>query len=103
MRLKTVLKAFGGLLARFRPVATVGFGHVVDLFLGPARGFDLAEAGSAAETLLASLDAIDESRSILESLPARHGVGVLVARDADAGAEPEAVEAFGLAWPDPAR
>jgi len=95
--------AFAALQTRYRPVVTIGFGHVADLFLGPARGFELAEAGSAAETLLASIDAIDESRSILESLPARHGVGVLVARSEEGDAEAPPVETFGLAWPEPTR
>ncbi|MBK7947694.1 MAG: hypothetical protein IPK00_02870 [Deltaproteobacteria bacterium] len=92
------------LLDRFRPIVKVGLGHIADLFLGPARGFALSEEGPSAESLLASIDAIDESRSILESLPARHGVAVLVPRtDATPDAEDPTAESLGLAWPEPLR
>lgn len=92
------------LLDRFRPTVTVGLGHIADLFLGPSRGFALSEDVQSAESLLASIDAIDESRSILESLPARHGVAVLVPRTDDTpDAASPTTESIGLAWPEPLR
>ncbi|MFO0687603.1 MAG: hypothetical protein U0900_02740 [Myxococcota bacterium] len=94
-----VSEALTALRSRFRPAVTVGLGHVADLFLGPARGFDLDDAGDAARTLLDSIDAIDESRSILEGLPARHGVAVFSVRadatEAEAGAATESIASPG--------
>ena len=89
------------LCERFDPIVSVGFGQIADLFVGPARGFELSQAGSAADPLLTSIDAIDESRSILESLPARHGVAVWLHRG---DAEPNGSsasgsrESLGLVW-----
>lgn len=87
------------LCKRFIPIVTVGFGHIADLFVGPARGFALSQAGDTAEQLLASIDAIDESRSIHESLPPRHGVAVCVRRDEADGPASLPCESLGLAWP----
>ena len=89
------------LCERFDPIVTVGFGHIADLFVGPARGFEISQAGSAADPLLTSIDAIDESRSILESLPARHGVAVWLHRgDAEAAGSSASGsrESLGLVW-----
>ncbi len=89
------------LCRRFDPIVTVGFGHIADLFVGPARGFEISQAGSAADPLLTSIDAIDESRSILESLPARHGVAVWLHRgDAEAigSSASGSRESLGLVW-----
>ena len=89
------------LCERFDPIVTVGFGHIADLFVGPARGFEISQAGSAADPLLTSIDAIDESRSILESLPARHGVAVWLHRgnaEAAGSSASGSRESLGLVW-----
>jgi len=81
----------------FAPRWRLGLGHLADLFVGPARSAALAEAGEAlALGLLASVDAIDESRAIVEALPARHGAALLLRRGAGDDVEPESV---GLSWP----
>lgn len=88
--------------ARFRPLVTLGFGHLADLALGPARGAFVSELGAAAEAFLTSIDAIDESRSIAESLPPRHGVAVWIRREAAGGEADPAPERLGAPWPDSA-
>ncbi|MEZ4279340.1 MAG: hypothetical protein R3F21_06950 [Myxococcota bacterium] len=87
---------------RFRPLVTLGFGHLADLALGPARGALVSELGAAAEAFLTSIDAIDESRSIAESLPPRHGVAVWIRREAAGGEADAAPERLGAPWPDSA-
>lgn len=90
-----------GLLAEhFSAVRTLGLGHVADLFLGPLRGGDLGDAGEAAASLIESIDAIDESRSILEELTARHAAALFVKRSGT-GDDPLA-ESIGLPLPGPA-
>ena len=84
--------------ARFAPLTTVGFGHVADLAFGPARGFALSGSGAAADAFLASIDAIDESRSILETLPPRHGVALFARREGAGHGETAPVEVLGLEW-----
>jgi len=91
------------LFTRFEPVTTVGFGHIADLAVGPERGFALSEPGDAVEPFLTSIDAIDESRSILESLPPRHGVAVFACREGEHAGEPAPVEVLGLQWRGPSR
>lgn len=86
------------LFDRLEPVTTVGLGHVVDLAVGPARGFALSEPGVAAEAFLTSIDAIDESRSILESLPPRHGIAVFGCRNGRSERDATGGEVLGLAW-----
>lgn len=81
------------------PSATIGFGHVADLFLGAARGPDLDASPDAAEALLASIDAIDESRCLLEQLPPRHGAGIFLRRASLGGAPSAPPETIGLPWP----
>lgn len=82
----------------FIPVFTIGLGHLADLAIGPTRGFLVSDFGSAADAFLASIDALDESRTIEESLPPRQGVGVWVLREAaSVGADPERL---GVPWPD---
>jgi len=93
----TGTESLAALFDQFAPIATVGLGHVADLFVGPTRAAALDAAGDATSSLLESIDALDESRSITESLPARHGVGVFVRRGA--GGEAEACTALGLPWP----
>ncbi len=90
--------AVAALFERFTPRATLGFGHLADLVVGPARGPALSDWGSAADALLTSIDAIDESRSILESLPPRHGVAIFVRRAAGDASESDEGEVIGLAW-----
>ena len=82
----------------FTPLVTIGLGHLADLAIGPARGFLVSDFGSAAEAFLTSIDALDESRSIAESLPPRQGVAVWIRREAASiGTAPER---FGVPWPD---
>jgi hypothetical protein len=88
------------LAAHFEPRATIGFGHLVDLAVGPTRGALVSAPGAAAEAFLTSIDALDESRSLAEGLPPRHGVALLVRRErSDAGLAADAPESLGLAWP----
>lgn len=77
---------------RFAPLALVGFGHLTDLVVGPARGFALSDDDADALRLLDAVGAIDQSRTETESLPPRHGIGVF-AHDA---ADP--AEVFGRPW-----
>lgn len=85
--------------ARFVPRTTIGFGHIVDLAVGPTRGPIVSLPGSAAEAFLTSIDALDESRSIAEGLPPRHGVAIFVRREqGDAALAERPAEILGLEW-----
>jgi hypothetical protein len=67
---------------------------------GRPRGALVSAPGAAAEAFLTSIDALDESRSLAEGLPPRHGVALLVRRErSDAGLAADAPESLGLAWP----
>jgi hypothetical protein len=81
------------------PRTTIGFGHIVDLAVGPTRGPIVSLPGSAAEAFLTSIDALDESRSIAEGLPPRHGVAIFVRREqGDAALAERPAEILGLEW-----
>jgi septal ring factor EnvC (AmiA/AmiB activator) len=64
------------LFSRFDSRADVGFGHLADLVVGPARGASLSDSDPATKRLLYSIFGLDENRSITEGLPSRHGIGV---------------------------
>ena len=81
------------LLARFEPIVLAGFGHLMDLVVGPDRGFMLSDDDDEALRLIESVGAIDESRASTESLPPRHGVAVFAHGTAGA------TEVFGQTWP----
>lgn len=85
--------------AHLTPLSTIGFGHLVDLAVGPTRGSVVSESGAAAEAFLTSIDALDESRSIAEGLPPRHGVGVFLLRPSDTAPGEAPLEVLGSEWP----
>lgn len=86
------------LLERFEPIVLGGMGHLVDLVVGPARGFALSPEDPESMRLLESIMAIDESRTLTEHLTARHGVG-LFALDAQV----QTPEQVGQPWPAASR
>ena len=75
--------ASGVLQNRFAPLRLVGFGHLTDLVVGPARGFALSDDDADALQLLDAVGAIDTSRMETETLPPRHGIGVFAHDSAD--------------------
>ena len=82
----------------FEPIVLGGMGHLVDLVVGPARGFALSPEDPESMRLLESIMAIDESRTLTEHLTARHGVG-LFALDAQV----QTPEQVGQPWPAASR
>ena len=78
--------ALDSLFDAFSALEDVGFGHLADLVIGPARGPSLSENDSSTKSLLDSVMSLDESRSITEGLPARHGVAVFRLNEGDADA-----------------
>ncbi|MFK7897481.1 MAG: hypothetical protein AB8G23_16700 [Myxococcota bacterium] len=85
------------LLASLISRADVGLGHLADLVVGPARGVSLSDEDPATKRLLYSIFGLDESRSITESLPPRHGVGVF-AKPAAGEAVSSAAPLFSAEW-----
>ncbi len=83
------------LFGDFISLADVGFGHLADLVIGPTRGASLSEDDPATKRLLCSIFGLDESRSITESLPSRHGVGIFSKSD---GSPPSTTPLFAPEW-----
>lgn len=81
------------LLQRLEPIVIAGFGHLADLLIGPARGSALSIENDETRQLLESIMAMDESRSLTEGLPPRHGLGVFAHDHA------ERTEQIGQDWP----
>ncbi len=84
--------------ARFDARVVAAFGHLADLVVGPARGAGLTPDAPEVERLLASIQAMDESRMPSEGLPARHGFGLFTLRSEG---PPECLSE--APWPAPLR